>query len=333
MLVKGAVPGPRGGDGGAAGLGEGAEPGAGGPMSTRPRPPAGRPPGAPPVRSAPSPRPARVDRRDVRRHRARHGRPRAAGLRHRAQHGRPAPGGHGPAGGGPRRHPVDQDPRRGPRRRGQALPPEGHRPRPAGLDPVAPVGRRRGRPRAQAPRATASGRPRRWCAWPCCSALSDRAAEDRVALVDAWAWEAPRTKDAVAALEALGLERPGPGRARPRRRRRRALVRQPARRPDHRRPASSTPTTSCATTGWSSPTPPCPAARTTPARGRWWSTAGGRRRDQATTDGGRRARVDAARRADEVVELRTRPTLSTGTTPTDERRRGRPTPTTTGEPT
>ncbi|MGP8059593.1 MAG: 50S ribosomal protein L4 [Acidimicrobiales bacterium] len=37
------------------------------------------------------------------------------------------------------------------------------------------------------------------------SALSDRAAEDRVALVDAWGWEEPRTKDAVAALDALGL--------------------------------------------------------------------------------------------------------------------------------
>jgi large subunit ribosomal protein L4 len=37
------------------------------------------------------------------------------------------------------------------------------------------------------------------------SALSDRAAMDRVALVDAWSFEAPRTKDAVAALGALGL--------------------------------------------------------------------------------------------------------------------------------
>ena len=38
-----------------------------------------------------------------------------------------------------------------------------------------------------------------------CSALSDRAAEQRVALVDRWGWELPRTKDAVAALGALGL--------------------------------------------------------------------------------------------------------------------------------
>ncbi len=37
------------------------------------------------------------------------------------------------------------------------------------------------------------------------SALSDRAAIERVALVDAFKWEAPKTKDAVSALEALGL--------------------------------------------------------------------------------------------------------------------------------
>ncbi len=38
------------------------------------------------------------------------------------------------------------------------------------------------------------------------SALSDRASGERVALVDAWGWEDPRTKSAVAALAALGLE-------------------------------------------------------------------------------------------------------------------------------
>jgi len=38
------------------------------------------------------------------------------------------------------------------------------------------------------------------------SALSDRAALGRVALVDQWSFEAPSTKAAVAALAALGLE-------------------------------------------------------------------------------------------------------------------------------
>jgi large subunit ribosomal protein L4 len=41
------------------------------------------------------------------------------------------------------------------------------------------------------------------------SALSDRAAESRVVVVDEWRFEQPRTKDAVAALEALGLRRRG----------------------------------------------------------------------------------------------------------------------------
>ena len=38
------------------------------------------------------------------------------------------------------------------------------------------------------------------------SALSDRAAEGKVAVVDSWAFDSPRTKDAKAALEALGLD-------------------------------------------------------------------------------------------------------------------------------
>ena len=37
------------------------------------------------------------------------------------------------------------------------------------------------------------------------SALSDRAANDRVALVDQWGWEGPKTKDAVAALRNLEI--------------------------------------------------------------------------------------------------------------------------------
>ena len=38
------------------------------------------------------------------------------------------------------------------------------------------------------------------------SALSDRAAEGKVAVIDSWGIDAPRTKDAKAALVALGLE-------------------------------------------------------------------------------------------------------------------------------
>jgi large subunit ribosomal protein L4 len=38
------------------------------------------------------------------------------------------------------------------------------------------------------------------------SALSDRAAEGKVLVVDSWSWDAPKTKDAKAALAALGAE-------------------------------------------------------------------------------------------------------------------------------
>ena len=38
------------------------------------------------------------------------------------------------------------------------------------------------------------------------SALSDRAAEGRLCLVDSWSFDVPKTKDAVRALDALGLE-------------------------------------------------------------------------------------------------------------------------------
>ena len=52
-------------------------------------------------------------------------------------------------------------PRRGPRRWPQAVPPEGHRPRPAGLDPRAAVRRRWRRPRPARRATTPSAHPRR----------------------------------------------------------------------------------------------------------------------------------------------------------------------------
>jgi large subunit ribosomal protein L4 len=38
------------------------------------------------------------------------------------------------------------------------------------------------------------------------SALSDRASDGKVLVVDSWGWETPRTKDAIAALAALKTE-------------------------------------------------------------------------------------------------------------------------------
>lgn len=46
------------------------------------------------------------------------------------------------------------------------------------------------------------------------SALSDRAAESRVHVIDAWGFEPPSTKRAIAALEALGLRERGQRQAR-----------------------------------------------------------------------------------------------------------------------
>jgi large subunit ribosomal protein L4 len=56
------------------------------------------------------------------------------------------------------------------------------------------------------PRSYAQKTPKKMVRLALCSALSDRASSERIALVDAFAWEAPKTKDAVAALDALGLD-------------------------------------------------------------------------------------------------------------------------------
>jgi large subunit ribosomal protein L4 len=55
------------------------------------------------------------------------------------------------------------------------------------------------------PRSYAQKTPKKMVRLALYSALSDRASEDRVALIDTFGFEEPRTKDAVAALGALGL--------------------------------------------------------------------------------------------------------------------------------
>ena len=56
------------------------------------------------------------------------------------------------------------------------------------------------------PRSYAQKTPKKMIRLALNSALSDRASEGRVAVVDAWNFEVPRTRDAVAALEALNFE-------------------------------------------------------------------------------------------------------------------------------
>jgi len=55
------------------------------------------------------------------------------------------------------------------------------------------------------PRSYRQKTPKKMVRLALCSALSDRAGEERVALVDTWSFEVPKTKAAIAALRALGL--------------------------------------------------------------------------------------------------------------------------------
>jgi len=55
------------------------------------------------------------------------------------------------------------------------------------------------------PRSYAQKTPKKMIQLALRSALSDRAAQGRVALVDAWSFDVPSTKGAVASLQALGL--------------------------------------------------------------------------------------------------------------------------------
>lgn len=56
------------------------------------------------------------------------------------------------------------------------------------------------------PRSYAQKTPKKMIRLALHSALSDRASEDRVVVVDTWDFEAPRTREAVAALEALSID-------------------------------------------------------------------------------------------------------------------------------
>jgi large subunit ribosomal protein L4 len=56
------------------------------------------------------------------------------------------------------------------------------------------------------PRSYAQRTPKKMIKLALRSALSDRASEGRVLVVDSWGWNAPRTKDAIAALGSLGVD-------------------------------------------------------------------------------------------------------------------------------
>jgi large subunit ribosomal protein L4 len=56
------------------------------------------------------------------------------------------------------------------------------------------------------PRSYSQRTPKKMIKLALRSALSDRAAEDKVVVVDEWGFDAPTTKGAVAALDAIGVE-------------------------------------------------------------------------------------------------------------------------------
>jgi large subunit ribosomal protein L4 len=58
------------------------------------------------------------------------------------------------------------------------------------------------------PRSYAQRTPKKMVRLALASALSDRAAEGRVVVVNAWGWDAPSTRSAAGALAALGCEGP-----------------------------------------------------------------------------------------------------------------------------
>ena len=105
-----------------------------------------------------------------------------------------APGRHRAARGRPRRHAQHQDPRRGRRRRREAVAPEGHRPRPPGLDPRAAVAGRRHRPRARSRATTAAHAQEDGAARAALARCPTAPPSGNVLVVDDWGIDEPSTK-------------------------------------------------------------------------------------------------------------------------------------------
>jgi len=83
--------------------------------------------------------------------------------------------------------------------------PEVHRSGPGRFDPVTDLDRWRYR-HGPRPRNYAEKTPKKMINLALRSALSDRAADDKVVVVDSWGFDKPSTKAAKAALAALGVE-------------------------------------------------------------------------------------------------------------------------------
>ena len=172
------------------------------------------------------------------------------------------------------------------------------------------------------PRSYKQHTPKKMVRLALLSALSDRAANDRVALVDEWGWEGPKTKDAVAALTNLEIGGTVLVVLAADETDRRPLLRQPAARDDHLVRRSSPPTTSCATTGSCSPTARCrarDAVRRRRIRHRLrQAEAAAPRRGRRRRRGRGAPRCEACREAAEVEAGRRRGGWPRPTTETEE---------------
>ena len=129
-------------------------------------------------------------------------------LRDRAERRGDAPGRHRAACSEAGRHPQHQDPRRGIGWRRQAVATEGHWSRPPGFDPLAAV-RGGGVAHGPKPRDYTQRTPKKMVRLALRSALSDRAAEEKVLVVDEWGITEPKTKTAKQVLADLGLRTAG----------------------------------------------------------------------------------------------------------------------------
>ena len=130
-------------------------------------------------------------------------------LRHRAQRRGDAPGRHRAARRQARRHAQHQDARRGARRWREAVAPEGHRPRPPGLDPLAAVARRRCGARPEAARLLAADAQEDGAARAALARSPTARPRARSSSSTTGASTSRRPRTGVKLLEALGLRTKG----------------------------------------------------------------------------------------------------------------------------
>ena len=190
------------------------------------------------------------------------GRAPRARVRHQRQHRADAPGRRGPAGRGAPGHALHQDPRRGPGRWQEALPPEGHRPRPPGLHAGPAVRRRRRGARPHAARLHPAHPEEDEGRRPARGAFGPGPRGRRLRRRHALAGRHPVHEDGARRPRGRGGRGQDAGRPHRRRPHRAALAAQPARTCTCSRRASSTPTTCSTASAWCSPRRRSPSSST-----------------------------------------------------------------------